>query len=91
MNWRAVIFDCDGTLVDSERIANEVLIDYLSDFGVALTMQQSASRFNGVEMKDSLRQIESLLGAAVPDDFLPTLTWVSRRSIAWWWRTASPG
>lgn len=73
MSWKAVIFDCDGTLVDSERIANEVLIDYLADFGVTLTLQESAARFNGVEMKDSLRQVEELLGAPLPLDFVDTM------------------
>ena len=70
MTLNAVIFDCDGTLVDSERIANEVLIEYLADFGVALTMNESAARFNGVEMKDSMRQIEALVGSPLPADFL---------------------
>jgi HAD superfamily hydrolase (TIGR01509 family) len=73
MSLEAIIFDCDGTLVDSERIANEVLIDYLRHFDVALTMQESASRFNGVEMKDSLRQIQELVGAPLPADFLSIL------------------
>ena len=73
MTWKAVIFDCDGTLVDSERIANEVLIEYLADFGVTLTMQESAARFNGVEMKDSLRQVEDLMGAPLPVDFVATM------------------
>ncbi len=73
MSWKAVIFDCDGTLVDSERIANDVLIEYLADFGVTLTMQESAARFNGVEMKDSLRQVEDLMGAPLPVDFVDTM------------------
>jgi HAD superfamily hydrolase (TIGR01509 family) len=82
MNWKAVIFDCDGTLVDSERIANEVLIEYLADFGVILTMKESASRFNGVEMKDSLRQVEALLGSPLPEDFLSIFRSRSERALA---------
>lgn len=73
MNWQGVIFDCDGTLVDSERIANEELIDYLAGFGVSLSMEESATRFNGVEMKDSVAQIEQLLGAPLPADFVATM------------------
>ena len=73
MTWKAIIFDCDGTLVDSERIANEVLIEYLANFGVELTMKDSASRFNGVEMKDSMRQVEELVGAPLPGDFIETM------------------
>jgi HAD superfamily hydrolase (TIGR01509 family) len=73
MSYKAIIFDCDGTLVDSERLANEELIDYLAAAGVRLTMQESASRFNGVEMKDSIAQIEQLLGGPVPPDFVDTM------------------
>mgnify|MGYP000952188971 CR=1 FL=1 len=73
MSWQAVIFDGDGTLVDSERIANEVLIGYLAEFGVHLSMQESALRFNGVEMKDSLGQIRELMGMPLPADFLTVL------------------
>ncbi len=73
MAWKGIIFDCDGTLVDSERIANEELIDYLAAFGVHLSMEESAARFNGVEMKDSVAQIEQLLGAPLPDDFVPAM------------------
>jgi len=82
MNWKAVIFDCDGTLVDSERIANEVLIEYLADFGITLTMKESASRFNGVEMKDSVRQIEELIGSSLPADFLSTFRSRSEHALA---------
>ena len=73
MTFNAVIFDCDGTLVDSERIANEILIEYLADFDVTLTLQESAARFNGVEMKDSLRQIEELMGGPLPANFVDTM------------------
>lgn len=73
MTSKAIIFDCDGTLVDSERLANEELIDYLAASGVQLSMQESARRFNGVEMKDSIAQIEQLLGRPVPEDFVDTM------------------
>jgi HAD superfamily hydrolase (TIGR01509 family) len=73
MAYKAIIFDCDGTLVDSERLANEELIEYLAAAGVQLTMQESAARFNGVEMKDSVAQIEQLLGGPVPADFVQTM------------------
>jgi hypothetical protein len=33
MTVRAIIFDCDGTLVDSEGLANQVLVDYLGELG----------------------------------------------------------
>lgn len=82
MKWKAVIFDCDGTLVDSERVANEVLIDYLKDFGVTLSLQEAAARFDGIEVKDSLPQIEALVGAPLPGDFVDTMRERLERALA---------
>lgn len=33
MTIQAIIFDCDGTLVDSEGLANQLLVDYLAELG----------------------------------------------------------
>jgi beta-phosphoglucomutase-like phosphatase (HAD superfamily) len=38
MAIEAVIFDCDGTLVDSVPVAAEVLVEYLADLGVRLSV-----------------------------------------------------
>ena len=37
MKHQAVLFDCDGVLVDSEAITNRVLHRYLNDEGWALS------------------------------------------------------
>jgi beta-phosphoglucomutase-like phosphatase (HAD superfamily) len=29
---KAIIFDCDGTLVDSERLGNEVLVEHVARY-----------------------------------------------------------
>jgi beta-phosphoglucomutase-like phosphatase (HAD superfamily) len=39
MTVRAVIFDCDGTLVDSETLANQVLVDYLDELGYVMSVE----------------------------------------------------
>jgi beta-phosphoglucomutase-like phosphatase (HAD superfamily) len=33
-----VIFDCDGVLVDSERISNQILLEMLDELGLRLSL-----------------------------------------------------
>jgi HAD superfamily hydrolase (TIGR01509 family) len=44
----AVIFDCDGVLVDSEPLANRVLSDLLGEHGVAMTPEECREAFVGL-------------------------------------------
>jgi beta-phosphoglucomutase-like phosphatase (HAD superfamily) len=39
MKFEAILFDCDGVLVDSEPITNGVLRDMLEEAGWAMTRQ----------------------------------------------------
>ena len=34
---QAIIFDCDGTLVDSELLSNEVLVETVAEHGLVLS------------------------------------------------------
>lgn len=49
MNIAGVIFDCDGTLVDSERLAAGLLRDILDEYQVKLTLDEVLERFRGVK------------------------------------------
>lgn len=65
---RAVIFDCDGTLVDSEEPGIEVLHAMACDLGLSLTRDQALRRFRGVRMAECIQWIGSQL-AHRPADF----------------------
>jgi HAD superfamily hydrolase (TIGR01509 family) len=65
-----VIFDCDGVLVDSERIANTVLAEMLNELGLSLTLEDMFNTFMGNSMKRCLEIIEEMLLSPVPDNFL---------------------
>ena len=39
MNFQAVLFDCDGVLVDSEPITNAVLRDMLEERGWVMSSE----------------------------------------------------
>ena len=44
MKFEAVLFDCDGVLVDSELITNGVLRDMLAEQGWGMTLQEWVER-----------------------------------------------
>ncbi len=62
-----VIFDCDGVLVDSERIAIRVDAIVLADLGWPLTEAEIIERFVGRSDEDIARDIEAHLGRALPE------------------------
>jgi len=62
-----VIFDCDGVLVDSERLAVRVESRLLNDLGWPLTEDQVLDRFVGRSDAYMLGEIERVLGREVPE------------------------
>ena len=43
----AILFDCDGVLVDSEPITNRVLADMLGELGARLSLEDTIRTFVG--------------------------------------------
>jgi HAD superfamily hydrolase (TIGR01509 family) len=76
----AVLFDCDGVLVDSEPITHRVLRDMLEERGWALTPEECMRIFVGKAVKDERALIEAQTGAPVTDDWLRSF-W-ERRNVA---------
>lgn len=68
---KAVIFDCDGTLVDSEFLSNQVLANYVGELGFKITSREATELFTGGEMAKSLAVLEQRLGRPFPDSFVP--------------------
>jgi HAD superfamily hydrolase (TIGR01509 family) len=66
-----IIFDCDGVLVDSERLSHAVLQQMLAEYGVELTLEQTLEHFMGTSMDRCIEVASSLIGHAVPADFRP--------------------
>ena len=69
-----VIFDCDGVLVDSERLSHEVLCQMLAEHGVEIGFDDAVARFIGVSIPVCIERIGELLGRAPPPDFLAEMT-----------------
>ncbi|GAB1641501.1 HAD family hydrolase [Krasilnikovia sp. MM14-A1259] len=64
----AVIFDCDGVLVDSERINNEVLAELVTCAGLPTTYQDCIARYMGRSTAECVAEVERALGYAVSFD-----------------------
>ena len=64
-----VIFDCDGVLVDSERVANEVFARILDEVcGLRFTLEQMFDIFVGHSRLQCLDKIEAMTGNPPPPD-----------------------
>jgi len=65
-----VIFDCDGVLVDSERLANRVLAELLTEVGLTTSTEESIATYMGLSTASWTALAAENLGAPLPDDFL---------------------
>jgi HAD superfamily hydrolase (TIGR01509 family) len=66
----AVLFDCDGVLVDSEPITNRVLTEMLGELGWQLSVEETMRIFVGKAVKDEAALIEARTGFAITTDWL---------------------
>ena len=67
----ATLFDCDGTLVDSERLTSEVLVAYAAELGVAIGLDEAVAEFTGAKMADVVASLERRAERSLPDGFVP--------------------
>ena len=65
---RAVIFDCDGVLVDSELISNTVLAGLLTQAGLPTTLEECLRDYRGRSMTSVLELASERHGADLPGD-----------------------
>ena len=70
LRFDAVLFDCDGVLVDSEPITNGVLRDMLAESGWVLTPAECMRLFIGKAVKDERAMIEVNTHQPLTDDWL---------------------
>lgn len=70
LSFDAVLFDCDGVLVDSELITNRVLAGMLTELGWPLTTEESARIFTGKGIQEERALIERMSGAVVTEAWL---------------------
>jgi HAD superfamily hydrolase (TIGR01509 family) len=67
--FQLVIFDCDGVLVDSERLAVRVEVAVLAELGWPLSEAEVIERFMGRTPAFMAAAIRERLGRGLPDDW----------------------
>jgi HAD superfamily hydrolase (TIGR01509 family) len=65
-----VIFDCDGVLVDSERISNAVLARMLTEEGMATTLAEARRDYQGLLLSEVISQVQERLGRSLPEGWI---------------------
>ena len=69
-SFDAVLFDCDGVLVDSESITNGVLRDMLEERGWTLSSDECMRIFVGKAVKDERATIEAKTGKPLTEEWM---------------------
>ena len=70
MKFEAILFDCDGVLVDSEPITNGVLCDMLNEAGWALGARECMQIFIGKTVRSEAARIEAHTGKPLTDAWM---------------------
>jgi HAD superfamily hydrolase (TIGR01509 family) len=68
-----VIFDCDGVLIDSERLAVKVDVLVLRELGWPVSEAEVIERFMGRSDRDTRAAIEAQLGRTLPPGWQETV------------------
>lgn len=76
-----LLFDCDGTLVDSEPLLGEVMADILSRVGLPFAAHHYMEEFRGVRFMNIVAELERRHGA-LDDEVRATAEAEMRRTMA---------
>lgn len=70
MKFEAILFDCDGVLVDSEPLTNGVLRDMLEERGWTLSPEECMRLFIGKTVRSEAARIEAHTGKPFTEEWL---------------------
>jgi HAD superfamily hydrolase (TIGR01509 family) len=77
-----VIFDCDGVLIDSERLAIKVDVVALRELGWRMSEAEAIARFVGRSDRENREAIEAHLGRKLPDGWGEAIEQQYRKAFA---------
>lgn len=69
MDVELIVFDCDGVLVDSERLSAEVLREMAAELGIAFTSGAALEHLRGRKVAEWVAELAGLRRGGVPADF----------------------
>ena len=70
MKYKCIIFDCDGVLVDSEVLANQVLVDMVKALGFNIELKFALKHFTGRSLMVCMEIIERKIDKKLPNGFV---------------------
>jgi HAD superfamily hydrolase (TIGR01509 family) len=68
-NYKCVIFDCDGVLVDSEPIGNKVMVEMANALGANIDLDYAYLHFKGNSLYKCMQHIRNIIEKELPADF----------------------
>lgn len=68
-NYKCIIFDCDGVLVDSEPISIQILVDMANSYGANIDLAYGMKHFKGSFMTACIEKISARVNQSLPDSF----------------------
>lgn len=80
MPFQAILFDCDGVLVDSEGITNRIIWQYMNEYGWHVSERECYAIFLGKTVRSETALIEAHIGRAIDDAWMQEF--YRRRNIA---------
>lgn len=66
---KALIFDFDGVVADSEVLANTVLAEVVTELGVPTTVEDAYRSYLGKRFSEIIAEIEKTVGRTLPPSF----------------------
>lgn len=70
MKFDAILFDCDGVLVDSEPITHGVLRDQLAESGWDMPIEECVRHFVGRTVRSQAALVEARTGQPLTDEWM---------------------
>jgi len=80
MSFKAILFDCDGVLVDSEALTCGVLRDMLEENGWSMTLAECMTTFVGKTVREERVTIEARTGQPLTEAWMQRF--YERRNVA---------
>lgn len=74
-----ILFDCDGTLVDSEVLCSKAYVHMFAHYGLELSLEEMFRKYKGIKLYEIIEQVNAEYGAALPKEELEPLY---RREVA---------
>lgn len=68
-SYKAILFDCDGVIVDTETLSSSILKRKLDQLGLTLDDHTMHIKFAGFTTEENLKVAATMLGKPLPEDF----------------------